>query len=1258
MPFWVVGSAELCHPFKFQYYVQKTNFCPPLGLINGFFPNKNWRHLTTFPKSLVIGLVALLILLSTRLSSQEFQCGFEGITNQFIQNDPNYLQFFQASAQQAVANAPDEYVIPVVVHIFYSAPAGNIDESQVFNAIYLLNQGFNGTFGGEDTKIRFKLAKYDPSGCPTSGIVRVPETVPCAYHTEFFGGFKPWEKSVWPQDRYLNIWVVEGICGFGVGGFSSYHPGWVDQGIVIRNDIFGNIGTASGNPQMHALTHEAGHFFNLWHIWGPDVETPSWYRCHDETQNFTNGDFVDDTPPTNPDNFPPIVYTFCENALNIPPRNSCYAETPDLIDDLTNFMGYVFKCHSRFTPHQISLRMIPALNSGRASLWDPFNLDCTGVEEFFSKNIEITQHTTWTTTNLPNGGEITLDRLVIRKGFSLVVESGVIIHFRKPCDNGSNLIVEPDARLILYGAILTNDACNPTGHWKGIEIAGKSIGPSDNPGTLITGDDAVIEKAEIGARNSAPFNGYMLIGGKMDCSDTKFNNNYIGVSFARHLDKIDPSSPPVYVWSTTTDSRFVNCEFEYNGIGNSYPATLPPFLTQAQIAGINGVLFHHSTFKSKLLVDAEWKEGGTGISAYDAKFDVVGTGNDQIKEFSGLWRAIDAQRIFKNQPFSVKKCAFESCNIAIWNGGISFSPILFNKFYLGSRPNIFFFPAEDQIGVYYEGNAEILIQENQFIDNYQGANDIENTVGICSNDLGSTNNVIRKNKFIGVNIGNVANNTNFGDIFTGLVYECNENQGVRNYDFAVTDGGIRKLQGGIDFITFSKISAGNTFAYSAPPTEDDFKNNGTNIDYQYLNLPNQEPLEVSSSSVGKVVADNQNLCTQEYISGEAPPRTQWNAALTTVRGDYTIVQGQYRSSVDNGDTEGLLYAVSAATEGSVNALFNQLNPVSPWLSAEVFKALVNKDPVIPISRTFNLLFLNPDVLKSPEFASYLDNSGKFSAAELQTLRDSSSNQTLRTTLENKLVAYKSALDDLLTKYISSFTGDSVALAPQESQALLLDYGYYQTDLLYAENMLADGLYQETLSFLDSMALHYPLSSAELSEHVYFKDLVQILIGAFQNNQTIFTLDSSSISALKTVSMASQGNAKVTSDKLLVINGALNSFGGPCTLLPPQFVFSQRPVNPDATAKIAEQRRYARERVKVFPNPAKGSVQFAFEAAGECGWKDLTVYNMLGKMVAHASIPESASTYSLDISNLLSGVYVYRVSDKSGHVEAGRILVKN
>lgn len=224
------------------------------------------------------------------------------------------------AAQKLTTSVP--YRIPVVVHVIHNGEAvgtgRNISDAQVLSQIEVLNKDFNrlnsdagntpplfaSVAGSLD--IEFVMAKQDPDGQPTDGIMRIHgnKTQWSIAEEEEFKALHPAPGNpdndytdYWPPEDYLNIWVVrlQSFIGYAQFPVSSGLPGLEDEnnnrltdGVIIDYRAFGSIDYGPFNldgqyNRGRTSTHEIGHFLGLRHIWGDD-------------SGCAASDYTDDTP--------------------------------------------------------------------------------------------------------------------------------------------------------------------------------------------------------------------------------------------------------------------------------------------------------------------------------------------------------------------------------------------------------------------------------------------------------------------------------------------------------------------------------------------------------------------------------------------------------------------------------------------------------------------------------------------------------------------------------------------------------------------------------------------------------------------------------------------------------------------------------------------------------------------------------------------------------------------------------------------------
>lgn len=202
------------------------------------------------------------------------------------------------------------YQVPVVVHVIHNGESTgsgtNISDAQILSQLSVLNKDYNrmNTDAGNTPaeflpvagafNVEFVLAKQDPEGLATTGIVRVKGSKSSWTMND---NYQLKSQSYWPAEDYLNIWVCRltdylGFAQFPVSalpGLENSSTNRLTDGVVIAYNAFGSADDGNFTLQNvynkgRTTTHEVGHFFGLNHIWGDD-ET----AC-------TGTDYVDDTP--------------------------------------------------------------------------------------------------------------------------------------------------------------------------------------------------------------------------------------------------------------------------------------------------------------------------------------------------------------------------------------------------------------------------------------------------------------------------------------------------------------------------------------------------------------------------------------------------------------------------------------------------------------------------------------------------------------------------------------------------------------------------------------------------------------------------------------------------------------------------------------------------------------------------------------------------------------------------------------------------
>ncbi len=250
------------------------------------------------------------------------------------------------------------YTLPVVFHIIHNGEdigvGGNLSDDKIQEQIDILNEDFRmmnpraGSIPSDflaveaDIEVEFVIAKQDPNGYPTTGILR-KQGAQSSYN---FPGHNLYEESYWPTEDYLNIWISQ-VNYLGWASFpESDEYNDIDEsetnrlydGVVIDADWFGNNdNTGSFESYGQTASHEMGHFLGLHHIWGGG--------------GCSTSDYCIDTPPAINDHAG--EGSPCNQILNTCNNDVAQGLDKDYQDMYMNFMDYSHdECMNMFTLDQ------------------------------------------------------------------------------------------------------------------------------------------------------------------------------------------------------------------------------------------------------------------------------------------------------------------------------------------------------------------------------------------------------------------------------------------------------------------------------------------------------------------------------------------------------------------------------------------------------------------------------------------------------------------------------------------------------------------------------------------------------------------------------------------------------------------------------------------------------------------------------------------------------------------------------------------
>jgi hypothetical protein len=351
-------------------------------------------------------LFSLIFALSAVTSSNAQKCGtYDGSLEEQEQKFPIFYKNLEGvnsaleadykSALSKMNNLKVENgkkIIPVVVHVIHDLGGENISDASIQGALDILNANINGQASNflnktpdifasvrGDLNVEFRLAKIDPNGNPTSGVLRI--------RSELTNEPEPRDAvkalSYWNSYQYFNIWTLKKFQPQEDGNTLLGYAQFPNTG---RMSTDGVVLLASQMASGGTLTHECGHWLGLRHVWGDA-------SCGDDN--------VKDTPPAREPNYGINLSDFPYHVGLVNPSTGlvpwgCVADSLSPAGEMfVNYMDYSSDAHvTMFTKGQneVMNETLDGLNdeesgiSGtgfREYMWSDENIALTGVADGF-----------------------------------------------------------------------------------------------------------------------------------------------------------------------------------------------------------------------------------------------------------------------------------------------------------------------------------------------------------------------------------------------------------------------------------------------------------------------------------------------------------------------------------------------------------------------------------------------------------------------------------------------------------------------------------------------------------------------------------------------------------------------------------------------------------------------------------------------------------------------------------------------------------
>lgn len=872
-------------------------------------------------------------------------------------------------------------------------------------------------------------------------------------------------------------------------------------------------------------------------------------------------------------------------------------------------------------------------------------------------NINITENT------IINFNYFSTGDIIVNQGNTLTIKCKLYM------PTNSKIMVMTGAKLIVDGGTITS-ACTG-GLWAGIQVYGTSNMPQipvngiQYQGTAEFKNGAVIENAR-NAVSNWHCNDWNSLGGIIKASNTTFRNNMRAIEFMAYRNYF-PNNPTRRLADL---SKIENCNFITDAPLND-GAEFGTFITMWEVYGIS---ITGCTFQNSDASITNYQKLGTGIYSTDANFNAFGKCNslymdwrrncDDIKpnRFVGLWKGIHAVNVRGGYNYKADRNIFENCMIGILNEGVDNTQITRNSFLMGNAPISNYI----NFGIALNSGKNFRIEENTL--NLSDALPENNyNIGTWLNNTGPFNNLIYKNTFKDLSIGNLTNGNNRkinpepNAQFTGLNFKCNDHftaSSNTNYDFAVVgnteNDGIRSYQGEL-IGTFSQ-AAGNLFSKNGNNDASDFYNESPYIINYYNGSNSRELPQYVSPTVKLFSANGPNTCPSNF-SNYNIGRLSYNIKIqkeseylihNTAYNNYSIL---YKAMLDGGNTDNLCWQINSSWPNDTWELRSKLLGESPYLSEKALKMVAEKELVLPQAVLFEILLANPDALKNEKFLEYLlEKSNPLPEWMVEILKDNNGTITARTIIEAQLSYNLSQRDAAINMLIDDILSDTNSIDHQQLRGWYANFNNTQADYMIVDDLLAENMIGEAQYYMQNIPNRFKLNNDELAEYNNYCDFTNQLILWKQNDKNIMQLSIEEVENVRIIADEGKGIARVRARNLL------NMYGSNYEIEPmlPGNVQKKALFNNSKGQNTSSIEPY----FSLYPNPASNWLSYSWKLPVNTTKSILLISDLNGKPLLNLELSQPIGLKALDIRTWKNGTYIYKYKSDGKHDVNGKFVINH
>jgi hypothetical protein len=425
---------------------------------------------------------------------------------------------------------------------------------------------------------------------------------------------------------------------------------------------------------------------------------------------------------------------------------------------------------------------------------------------------------------------------------------------------------------------------------------------------------------------------------------------------------------------------------------------------------------------------------------------------------------------------------------------------------------------------------------------------------------------------------------------------------------------------------------------------------GELINYYHFGSAQETPNPVQN--VNKITSD-QNLpnCTIPPIDG-----------LSEIGNDLVKAQTEYlqkkilfdnskaslTSLLDGGNTTNLLSQINLASSSNGSSLNTTLMGISPYLSESVLEAAFKRSDIFSTTTRFNLLYANPDVLKSKSFMEMVSQSEQpLSESQISSLKAISLSSTPRTYAQAEVSMNGLNKDMIVHSVISTLLSDS----NQNFVALRTWLGYlnsFVADLHIADTYQAEDNITGWQQQVAAMATG-AYTSTELSDLANYVTFHTILQNAQAQGRNVTMLNPTEVAQINTIALTNnQYVSGITKAFLEIYYGY--TYPSAYNMGEKIERSENQPQTPTAaplnTTKI----------LSVYPNPAGETIVFELIDNKTSNGK-IELYDTFGRLVFAEIIAGKSLLLNTHAAGMPLGLYQYRLTQNGAVLQSGKIIIR-